>query len=196
MLFADLNQVEGAPRNVERKSAKLADCVSNVGEQVWLRLDEVLRTDDAPGFFIGEHAQQDVAGRDDAVSSGPQQGGDHHREAALHVQRAAAPDIAVDDAGLERGMTPGLVRGGHDVGVTVQEKGRRVASPGKACDQVRPLGRRRVPDGFDPCIVEKGGDVLDTGTLIARRIRRIELDEAAKNLRRLLRFRVVHRSRV
>ena len=63
---------------------------------------------------------------------------------ALHVERAAPPDLAVDKVARERPALPlGRIRE-HDVGVREQRQRRAVAGPAQAGDEVGAPGSRRT----------------------------------------------------
>ena len=76
--------------------------VADALEQLGMLGDQELGPELAAGLLVGEHAQDHVPGRRLRRGGGAQEGGDHHRDAALHVQCAAAPDEAVVDLARER----------------------------------------------------------------------------------------------
>ena len=63
----------------------------------------------AAGLLVAEQAQDDVARRGHAFLGRRAAGRQHHGHAALHVQRAAAPDVAVLDQARQKagGSSPG-----------------------------------------------------------------------------------------
>ena len=98
--------------------------------------------------------------------------GAHHREQhrveVLHVDRAAAPDVAVLDLPGERVDLPVLGRGRYDVEVPVQQQ--RALAAGLSAPlrhQRRAAAVELEQLGLDPDLVEQPGDVLG-GLALAR----------------------------
>ena len=97
-------------------------------------LGDPLRPDRAAGLLVGRAREQDVAAQaGDRVASrveagrarlGRQQPDDAelHRDHRLHVDRAAAVDVAVGQVGRERVVAPALGRRGHDIEMGQQEQ--------------------------------------------------------------------------
>jgi len=107
---------------------------------------------------------------------------DEHRDAALHVERAAAPDDAVDELGAERRVRPLLPCGLDDVDVAVEQERRRVTGAGDACDEVRARVVAREDARLDAGVVEQLPHVGDARAFVAGRIRRVEPDQVAQEL--------------
>ena len=79
-------------------------------------------------------------------------------------------------------MSP-LARVGRDhVHVAIEEERRRFSSAGDARDKVGPLGLEREVAMLDSGLLEQAADELDAGSLIARRIRRVEPDQRLEQL--------------
>ena len=57
---------------------------------------DVQVTLNAISVFVGEDAEDHVAGQLGAFARCAQEGRHHHRHPALHVERAASPDVTVD----------------------------------------------------------------------------------------------------
>ena len=105
-----------------------------------------------------------------------------HRDAGLHVERAAAPDLAVRELSVERRPRPLLAGGRDDVHVPLEEERRGAALALEARDQVRPrrilrVGLRLEADGLELLPHE-----ADAGRLVAGRVRRVEPQQLLQEL--------------
>ena len=96
------------PPEVEREAAELAERVAHPLEQLRVLLDEEARAEVAAGLLVGEDDEHEVAGQLDALALRAQERVHEHRHAGLHVERAAAPDVAVLEPRLERRVRPVL----------------------------------------------------------------------------------------
>jgi hypothetical protein len=152
----------------------------------------------AARFLVGCRREQDVpAEPGDRVACriaarGTGLGGEEpydrelHRERALHVDRAAPPDVAVGDITAERIVGPALRRGRDDVEMGQEEQ--RLAT-GAVAAQPRADGSA-AGERLDDLRLEAGhaegvGDVRRRGELGAGRIGRIDgsnADEVAERL--------------
>src|SRR5439155_7950857 len=102
---------------------------------------------------------------------------------ALHVERPAAPDLAVAElAGPRIDLPLGPIR---DDRVRVQEENQaRPAAPaGQARDEVRPLGHLRVELSRDTALREVVAQQLRRGRLVAGRIDGVDADQLLEELR-------------
>ena len=90
----------------------------------------------AGGLLVADQAQDHVTGWDQSGRPGAHEGGHHHCDPALHIQRSPSPDAAICHCALKGRMGPHLVSGGHYVDVTVHEQRWCVAAPRQAGDQV------------------------------------------------------------
>src|SRR4051795_12832781 len=124
LLLGDLDRIQALAAELQREAAELADRVLHPVEQLRLLLDEELRTEVAAVLLVGQDGQHDVAGELRLLACCPEERGEHHRDAAFHVQRTAAPDGAVDEPPAERRPRPVLPRRGHDVDVALKKKRR------------------------------------------------------------------------
>ena len=147
-LFGDHDRVEAAAAQVERHAAGLTDRVPDSVEQLGVGLNQPPGAEDPSRLLVRQRRQDDVTGRS-ASCLGPDQGGHHHRDASLHVESPAAPQVPVDDVATEGALAPVLVDGGDDVDVPLQEQRRRLAAALHARDEVWTSGRALVPGGFD-----------------------------------------------
>ena len=130
--------------------------------------------------------------------AGPRLGGEQpddpelHRDHRLHVDRAAAVDVAVGDVGRERIVAPALGRGRDDVEVRQQQErvaaGAVAAQPGvdgaASGDRLDDLGLEagRGQDRGDPA----RRDELAVGRVGRRRVDRRDPDEVAQGLDELV----------
>ena len=113
--------------------------------------------------------------------------GDLARDLALHVERAAAPDVPVAQLALPRVDAPldGLREHGVDVAEQAQGRSRRLAA--QARDQVRPLLRRlRAARTRSPAAVEPPRQELLRGPLVPGRVDGVEADQLLQQLDRTL----------
>ena len=147
----------------------------------------------AAGLLIGGRGEQDVAAQaGDRIRGGVAAGGarlpgeqphdaELHRDQVLHVDRAAAVDVAVGDVGRERVVGPQLRRGRDDVEVAEEEQraaARAVAvQPGgdRAATGERLDDRRR-----DPGFGQDRRHVAGREDLVARRVDGRDADEVAQ----------------
>ena len=182
LLFGDLDRVEPAPADGEGEPAELAEGVANAGELVGMGFDEEPGPELAAGFFVRDDGEQNVARQPEVLGLGAQEGGDHHGDAALHVERSAAPDSVVDEAAFERRVLPALVLGGDDVHVTVEHQGGGVPLSGQAGNQVGAVGRFGEDLGLDPGLGEEPVDEGDAFGLVARWVGGIEPDQLLQEL--------------
>ena len=101
----------------------------DAGERLRPLLGEELRAEVAAVLLVREHAEDCAAGRHAALDLRPHERGDHHRDARLHVERAASPDDAVDELGVERRMRPLLAGRRDDVDMAVEKERRAAVLP-------------------------------------------------------------------
>ena len=132
-----------------------------------------------PFLLVGEHDEDEVAGQRDVLPLRSQERVHEHRDAALHVERAAAPEIPVDQPALERRVRPALPARGDDVDVTLEEKRRRAAAS-RATRFGRPGTRSNVLSRSPR--LEQAADELDARGLVAGRVRRVEPDQRLRQL--------------
>src|SRR5712691_7648192 len=94
LLLSHLDRIERTAADPQREPAELADCVLNTGEEIAVLLDEELRAARAASLLVARQDEDDITRRLPALGAGSQQGGDEHRDTALHVERAAPPHLA------------------------------------------------------------------------------------------------------
>ena len=116
-----------AARDRQREAADLADRLGHAVEQVGPVVDQPLAAVLAAGLLVGDEREHQVARRHDARAFEVPGDRDHHPDHVLHVDRAAAPDVAVLDRAGERMHAPVGRLGGHHVEVAVQHQGAALA---------------------------------------------------------------------
>ena len=167
---------------MHRRTAELAERVPHAVEEVGVLLDEVLRAEVAAVLLVAQHREDQVAARLQLAARSAQERVDEHRDAALHVERAAAPDDAVDELGAERRVRPLLPCGLDDVDVAVEQERRRVAGAGRRATRFgRASSRAKIRDST-PGVVEQLLHVRDALAFVAGRVRRVEPDQVAQEL--------------
>ena len=102
-LFGDLDGVVLVAVEEGRVAADLTDGVAHAAEEFGVFVDEVTGAVATADLLVRQDEQQHVAGGRETLRVGAQAGGDHHGDAALHVQCAAAPDATVGDGAAEGG---------------------------------------------------------------------------------------------
>ncbi len=148
-LLGGFDQVEAAltavaARHRQREAADLPDGLGDPVEQVRPVVDEPLRPVGAAVLLVGDEREHQIPRRHDAVAFEVPGDGDHHADHVLHVDRAAAPHVAVLDRPGERVHAPVGRFGGDDVEVAVDQQraavrvgagqpGEHVAPPGCSC---------------------------------------------------------------
>ena len=144
-------------------------------------LDEEARAELAAVLLVGEDDQHEVARELHALALRAQERAHEHRDAALHVERAAPPDVAVDELAGERRVRPGLSRRRDDVDVSLEEERLRVAAR-ESRDEVRPRRVLRVELRLAARLLEQRLDELDARALVSGRVRRVEPDQLLQEL--------------
>jgi len=135
-----------------------------------------------PASSSQRRTSRTVACRIDLASGGAQERGDEHGHAALHVDRTATPDVAVDDIAAERRPLPVLPRSGDDVDVPLEEQRSPVPLAGQARDEVGPPRLARVDLGLDARVLEQAADELHALRLVPGRVRGVESDQPPEQL--------------
>jgi hypothetical protein len=144
-------------------------------------LDEEARAEVAAGLLVAQDDQHDVAGRRPPLPVESQDCVDEHGHAGFHVERAAAPDLAVLEPPLERRVRPALPRSRDDVDVTLEEE-RRAAGARQPRDEVRPRRILRVARRLDSRGLEPRLEIRDAWSLVPRRVGRVEPDQVLEEL--------------
>ena len=130
-------------------------------------------------LLVGGRREDQVAGRLEALADERGEGNCVRGDVALHVERAAAPHLALPHLAGERRHRPLGRVGQDDVRVTEEEQGRAVAAPRYARDEVRPLGHPRVRVATRAVRLEVLAQELGRGRLVSGRVSRVHLDQAA-----------------
>ena len=137
LLLGHLDRVGADAADVEREAAHLAERVTHSRQRLWMLLSQEPRAEVAARLLVREHAEDEPSRRHGALLLRPQECRDHHRHARLHVEGAAAPDLAVDELGRERRMRPLLTSGRHDVDVAVEQERRAAVLTAQPRDEIR-----------------------------------------------------------
>ena len=150
-LLGRLYQVEAAltavgARHGQGKAADLADRLGDAVEKIGPVVDQPLRPVAAAVLLVGYEREHQIPRRHDA---GPPQlpgDDDHHADHVLHVDRAAAPDIAVFDRAGKRVHAPFGRFGRHHVEMPMDQQGAtRAVGAREPGEHIAPPGR----PGFD-----------------------------------------------
>jgi len=167
-LLRGLNRVERLAEDLLRKSADFAECVFCT-DQVGVLVDEEQAPFLAAGFFVGDAGEDHVAvelALADLLADQDEHLGAHRRH-VLHVDRAAAPEVAVVDLSAER-VVPPLARVGFDhVEVRVEQDRRLAPVALDARDDVGAASLGLEDDGLDLRGAEALGEQLGRGALVA-----------------------------
>ena len=119
LLFAELDRIEALPCDHLGDPAGLAERVTDAREELGVFLDEELRTEVAAVLLVAEHDEDHVARQLHLARGGAEERRDEHRDRTFHVDRAAPPDLAVDELPSERRPLPILAAGRDDVDVAL-----------------------------------------------------------------------------
>ncbi len=189
LLLGDHDRVERAARERHREAAELADRVADAFEQLRVLAHQEACAEVAAGLLVAQHAQDQIPGRAPPGGGRPHERGHHHRHAALHVERPAAPHEAVVLLAAERIVRPAPGRRNH-VDVPLHQQRRRGTLAGQARDQVGTLGVRGDDPGLTAEAVEQPAHPLHALALVARRVRRVEAQQLREQLGRAVLERV------
>ena len=135
----------------------------------------------AAPLLVAHQAEQHVARRRGGAGGSPQEGGQHHGHAALHVERTASPDVAVGDLPAEGRSRPAALRGDH-IDVALQEQWRRESLAWQSRDQIGSLGVLGKDPGLKAGIAQHAGNPLDAHPLLARRVGGVEAEQPLQQL--------------
>ena len=114
-------------------------------DRVGVLVGDPARAVGAAGLLVGDGEVEQVALGPEAAPHERAEHDRHRRREVEHVDRAAAPHLAVDQLAAERVVPPAGGVDRHDVGVTHQaQRGRRRIGTRDAGDE-RSTARRRLP---------------------------------------------------
>jgi hypothetical protein len=196
-LLGGLDQVEAAftavaARHGQREPTDLADRLGDALEQVGAVVDQPLGPVFPAGLLVGDEREDKIPRRHDPRAFEVPGDRDQHAAHVLHVDRAAAPHIAVGDRTGERVHAPVRRLGGHHVEVPVQQQGPavRIAAlePG---EQIAPARRSgldvfgRVTDLFQLFTHPAGAFGLALGGCGFAGVGRVKADERADEVNHL-----------
>ena len=114
-------------------------------DRVGVLVGDPARAVGAARLLVGDREVEQVALGPEAAPHERAEDDRHRRREVEHVDRAAAPHLAVDQLAAERVVPPAGGVDGHDVGVAHQAQRRRIGiGAGNAGDE-RGAARRRLP---------------------------------------------------
>ena len=180
-LLRDHDRIEPAAADMKRHATGLTDRMPDPSEQFGVSVHQPPGAGDASGLLVGENGQDQVA-RGSAAGLRPDQRRHHHRHAALHVERPAAPQVAVDDVAAEGPVPPLLVDCRDYVDMALQKQRRRFPTSLDARDQVGPSRLALVSSEIDVRVAQQALDVLDRDALLSGRVGGVKPDEVAREL--------------
>ena len=181
LLLGDHDRVEAATGDLHREAAELPDRIAHAGEQLGVLGDEEARAEVAARLLVGEDAQDHIARRRLPARLRAHERSQHHRDAALHVQRAATPHVAAVELARERRPAP-LPARRDDVDVALQQQRRARSASGQARDQVRALLLARDYLHLAAELLEQAAYPFDALALVARRVARVEAEQLLQQL--------------
>ena len=176
-LLGNHQWVEPAPAHVPRETAALAQRVPDSGEEIGPVGGQPACAFETAGLFIRQHGDHHIARRRPAVAEEPERGQDHHGHAALHVDGAASPDVAVNDLAGEGRTRPGLAGRRDDVDVPLQQQRRRLPASGQPRHQVGPGIAGAGDHRLQPGIAQQALQMGHAAGLVARRVGGVEADQ-------------------
>jgi hypothetical protein len=130
-----------------------------------------------PRLFVGDAGEDHVAPQPGARPLQQHERHQRHRDHVLHVDRAAAPDVAALFDRRERIVLPALALGRHDVEVAVEQERPALAlaaQPRHHAGAPRIALDDRVLDALG---LEHARDVVGRGALVARGVGRVNSQE-------------------
>jgi len=129
------------------------------------------------GFLIGDAGEDEVALERDALFLEPRDDQRAHDRHVLHVDGAAAPDVAVVDLAAKRRMLPALRLGLDDVEMRGQQERRLLARAFEPRDDVLPLGRLADQLRRKPASRQQVRQIFGGRRLVAGRVGGVDSNE-------------------
>ena len=144
---------------------------------------EPLRPVPGAALLVGGEDELQLARlRSPALLDERERGPELGRHLALHVLGAAAPDAVVAQLARPGVELPVAGVGRHRVDVPEQAQGGAVRGGGEACNEVRPARHGLEQHAVEPGLLEQALEPLLGRPLVARRVDRVEADEALQEL--------------
>ena len=159
-LLGGLDEVDPPPAHGGGEAADLAHGFGAVGEQVGVLVDQDPGAVVAARLLVGGEAQHHLALRRRTGRGAGAYDAEQHRVEVLHVDRPAAPDLAVLDLPAERVDLPVRRLGRYDVEVAVEQQRGTPVAPAPARHDVGATGPALDDLALDADLVEQRGDVL------------------------------------
>ena len=160
-----------------------------------MRLDEPLETEAGADLLVCGGDKDQVAGAAPALAGERRHRDRRRSHLALHVERAAAPYLTVDQRAVERVTFPFGGVGEHDVGMRQERERGTVAGAADPRDEIGALGETRKELALDAGLLEVVAQQLGGRGLVPRRIRGVDANEPLEQLDDLSHFRVPRTSR-
>ena len=184
-LLAAADAVIAAAVELERAAGTLVD-QQIAANLVGVLLGQPAGADITARLLVGDEDELQRSPRGAPAAAPQRDGGDRFgRDLRLHVDRAAAPEVAVHNLAAPGVVLP-VLDGGQD-GVDVTEVDHRRAvfggSPERG-DQVRALWGGGQQLGLEAGLAHVGLEELDGCALVARRVDRVEADQLLQYLSR------------
>jgi len=145
------------------------------------------RADLAPRLLVGDEQELQGAAGGTPAGTGERCAGDRlGRNLVLHVQGAATPEEPVDDLARPRVVAPVGRVGQHRVEVAEQAQHRAVVAAAQRRHQIRAVLVGRQQLRLESRRAQVGVEMLDRRALVAGRVDRVETDQLAEQLHRLV----------
>ena len=136
-------------------------------------------------LLVGRQREDEIAGRAEALAPERRERDRACRNLVLHVEGAAAPDLAVDEVARPGIARPLLGIGAHRVGVG-EERQRRAVAARQPGDEVEPVGGAADELAGNPALLEVVAQELRGDRLVARRVDGVEPEQLLEERRHLL----------
>ena len=136
-------------------------------------------------LLVGGQRQDQVAGGAESLPPERRERDGARRHLALHVERAAPPDLAVDEIARPGVARPLLGIGAHGVGVREQRERGAVAAR-QPRDEIEPVGRPADELARDPALLEVVAQQLRGDRLVARWVDGVRPQQRLQERRHLL----------
>ncbi len=174
-------EVERPAAEHDPVAAALVDRVVGA-HRVRVLADEPREPEVLADLLVGRGDEDEVAVRPEPL---PRQARDRdraRRHLALHVERPAPPDLAVDDLARPRVALPLGRVGEHGVGVGEERERRPAPVPADPRDEVGALRHLRDQLDLDARVLEVGPQHLGRARLVPGRVDRVGADELPQEL--------------
>ena len=178
---------EHGPLDAEELSGAAAALVDDVlrRERLGVVFGEPLDAAQAARLLVRHRQEHDVASERLASALQQQEREQLGDPQTLHVERAAAPDLAVAQDAAEGVFVPVLALDGHDVGVVEQQQGRLAPVAAQDSAQGDAIVARVEQRPGDALAFELAAEEGAGGTLVPGRVRGVDAQVLAEETDRL-----------